>query len=255
MGDLDRMKTITICNQKGGVAKTTTAAIIAAGLSLRGFSVLALDLDPQYSLTSICCEEYRYTIADVIEGRAPFVRAITETGQGFSIVPGDLRFSGDTLSFSLETIKKLLRTVSKDYDFCIIDTPPALSINTISALIASDYCIIPAKPDIMSYNGLMQLNQTIEAVNNKYGVPAVLGILLTPYDAGAPLDRSMLEAFTAAADTFGTTVFRSTVRSSRYIGKTQLWKESIFSFRPRSAIAQDCNNLIDEIIERIDNDK
>ena len=157
------------------------------------------------------------------------------------------------MNFALETIKKLLRTVSKDYDFCIIDTPPALSINTISALIASDYCIIPAKPDIMSYNGLMQLNQTIEAVNNKYGVPAVLGILLTPYDASAPLDRSMLEAFTAAADSFGTTVFRSTVRSSRYIGKTQLWKESIYSFRPRSAIAQDCNNLIDEIIERINN--
>ena len=115
MGDLDRMKTITICNQKGGVAKTTTAAIIAAGLSLRGLPVLALDLDPQYSLTSICCEEYRYTIADVIEGRVPFVRAIAETGQGFSIVPGDLRFAGDTLSLSLVSVKKLLRSLIKDY--------------------------------------------------------------------------------------------------------------------------------------------
>ncbi len=191
------MQTITLSNQKGGVAKTTTAHILAAGLHNRNYKILIVDLDPQCNLSYSCgidMMKVEHTLYDVFKGNAISKQAITSVKQGFDIVSGGLTLAGADMDFTQTgreyMLREALKEVSDDYDYCIIDTPPTLGILTVNALTASQTIIIPMTADIYAIQGLSQLQGLIKNVR-KYCNPdlSIAGLLLTRYSERTVISR------------------------------------------------------------------
>lgn len=244
------MRTITICAQKGGSGKTTTAAAMAAGLNRRGFRVLAVDADGQHSLTKICGALPGLTLYDVITGRATAAATIQKTAQGFDLLPGSQALFTLPDSFMPETLRGKLSRIARKYDFCVIDTPPALSLITMGALAAASDVVLMAAPDVLSLYGIDQAADTIEAIRPISGALSV-GILLTQYNDRLPIDRTMKETIQARALTMGAFVYRQTIRAGVAVKKSHLMKEDLFTLAPRAGVTQDYNAFIDEFLKGV----
>ena len=248
---------ITVSNQKGGVGKTTTSAALTSGLFLAGKRVLGIDLDPQGNL-GFCLGanmDSHYTILDVLKGSVPIQEAL------FHSEYGDLLISDITLSSSgLEKIPSNRETILKNaiqpiidqYDYIVIDTPPALNLLTVNAYSVSDHLIIPMASDILSLVGLAQLKETIESVRSELNpVLNVLGILLTRYNGRTTLSRDVLEMAQQLANQIHTKVFETKIRSGVAIAEAPAHGESIFLYNPTSAAVADYLAFIDEIAPEI----
>ena len=247
------MKTVSVINQKGGVAKTTTVQALASGLKARGYRVLMVDLDGQESLTVSTGASTGGNILDVLQGRKPIKSVIQETPGG-DIIPGtedlgkaDLIIKGNRAEYKL---KEALTEVQGQYDYCFIDCPPSLGILSVSALTASNTCIIPVQADFFSLKALDQLQGTIEVIRrNTNRDLSVEGILATRYSPRTVLSREALEALKGKALAMGTRVFNTTIRECISIKEAQAMKESIHTYAPRSNASKDYKALIDEILE------
>lgn len=248
------MKVISVINQKGGVGKSTTVGALAAGLSLRGYKTLAVDLDAQCNLTySYAAEHCKATALDVLTGDAAAVDAICSTENG-DIIPSDYALSGaDT--FITETgkeykLKEALEPLSGKYDYIIIDTPPALGILTVNALTASDTVIIPAQADIYSLQGIEQLSKTISPVK-RYCNPGltISGILLTRYNGRAVLSREVSELAADIAEKLHTKLFTARIREGIAVKEAQISQQNLYNYAPQAKVTADYSNFIDEFME------
>ena len=247
------MKTISVINQKGGVAKTTTVQALASGLKARGYRVLMVDLDGQESLTVSTGASTGANIFDVLQGKRA-IRSVIQATPGGDIAVGtedlgkaDLIIRGSKAEYRL---KEALTEVQGLYDYCIIDCPPSLGILSVSALTASDSCIIPVQADFYSLKALDQLQGTIEVIrgNTNRGLQ-IEGILVTRYSARTVLSREALEALKNKAQNMGTKVFNATIRECISIKEAQAVKESIHTYAPRSNASKDYTAFIDELLE------
>ena len=246
------METIAILNQKGGVAKTTTAHAIAAGLHLKGKSVLMVDLDGQRSLTTITGAEAAAPSAfDVLMRRSATVSAIKRCSCGDIITADDTLTASDTLLKDTGReyrLREALEAVSRQYDYCIVDCPPSLGILTINALTAADSCIVPAQADFLSLQAIAQLCdtvQTVQAYTNK--ALKIKGIVITRYNGRAVLSRELVEMIQAKAAELQTIVFSSMIRECIAVKEAQAVRRSIFEYAPKSNAAKDYAALVDEI--------
>ena len=189
-------KIISICNQKGGVGKTTTTINLGVGLAGAGFRVLLIDADSQANLTTAMGfdpEEVTFGLPEVIDGiinEQEFVTtdAVLSHKEGVDILPSHIGLSNTEVRiFSAMNRERLLRTylekVKYEYDYILIDCMPSLGMMTINALTASDSVIIPCQPHYLSARGLEQLSHTIAKVK-RYMNPdlRIEGILLTMVD-------------------------------------------------------------------------
>lgn len=245
---------ITVSNQKGGVGKTTTSAALAAGLSMAGKKVLCIDLDPQGNL-GFCMgldAESGYTVLDALKGEVPVGDAVLKTELC------DLLSSDITLSSSgLEEVRRehresilrdMLDPILKDYDYVVIDTPPALNLLTVNAYAVSDYLIIPMASDILSLVGLSQLRETVETVRGQLNPDLkVMGILLTRYNGRTCLARDVQEMAGQLAMQMNTQVFASKIRNGVAIAEAPAHGESIFTYNPRSAAVRDYSEFVQEV--------
>ena len=155
------MNILAVINQKGGVGKSTTAHAIGAGLALKGFKTLYIDLDAQGNLSYTAgAESLNITILEVLQKKADITQAIQHTQQG-DIVASTPALAGADIIITATgkeyRLKEALKPISGLYDYCIIDTPPALGILTINALTACSGAIIPTQADIYSLQGIGQL--------------------------------------------------------------------------------------------------
>lgn len=248
------MKIYTIANQKGGVGKTTTAHTIGAGLHGRGFHVLAVDADPQTSLSFLSgITEAEADLADVLKGAAPSLQAILKTGAGYDLIPGSAQLAQADITFTQPgreyLLKEALEPIRAQYDYCIIDTPPALGVLSINALTAAQAVIVPMEAGALSMQGLSQLHKTIETVK-KYCNPDlhIAGLLLTRYNTRTRLNRKAKEDLAAVAEMLNTEIFSSTIREATAVKEAQYMQTDIFTDFPREKVTADYEAFIDELI-------
>ena len=248
------MKTITIINQKGGVGKSTTAHNLAVGLAkLHKKRVLLIDLDAQGSLSySLNATSRNNGVYEALKGIVDITEAIHHTPQG-DIIPADGNLAGIdgelTATGKEYRLKELLEPIKNDYDYVVIDTPPALGILTVNALTTSDSLIIPLQADIFSLQGVGQLYSTIQAVQRYTNHNLkVKGLLLSRYSARSVLTRDLTDVIDNTAKSLNTKLFNTKIRECIAIKEAQTQQANIFDYAPNSNGAKDYNNFIEEVL-------
>lgn len=244
---------IAVTNQKGGVGKTTTAAALLASLHRRGARVLGVDLDPQGSLGfSLGLDiEHCTTIYDVFRGTATAREAIARTDT-CDMLPANILLSGAEMEFTRPGREFLLRTaleeLRQEYDYILVDTPPALNLLTVNAYVAAGSLIIPMAPEVLSLLGVAQIKETIESVREYYNPNLqVLGILLNRFNARFNLNREVLELAGQIAGQLDTVVFDAKIRSSVSAAEAPAHGQSVVDYAPHSKPAQDFEALCDQV--------
>ena len=249
------MKIYTIAQQKGGTGKTTTAAAIGLGLLNKGNRVLFIDLDPQGNLSYILgADTTAATTLDLLKNTTTARKAaqpLPRWSNG-AIIPyspllagADATITGRGREF---IIKEGLKRVKGFYDYCIIDTPPALGILTVNALTAADGVIIPCQADILSLQALSQITSTIQGIQATTNPQLKIeGVLLTRYNNRQILTRQIADAIESVSHITGGRVFNTRIRESVSIRESQATGEDIYTHAPRSNGAKDYNALIDEL--------
>ena len=243
----------SIINQKGGVGKSTTALAIGAGLSLKGYAVLYVDLDAQGNLSyTMGADTQGYNAMGVLQRPETAKAEVQHTDQGDIIASSPALAGADaviTETGKEYRLKEALESLSGLYDYCIIDTPPALGILTVNALTACSGVIIPAQADIYSLQGISQLNNTLQTVK-RYCNPelSILGIVLTRYNGRAIIRREVAEMLEQTARGLNTKLYNSRIRECTALVEAQATKQNIYSYAPRSNAAADYKALVAEIL-------
>lgn len=246
-------KVVAVINQKGGVGKSTTAEALAAGLTLRRYKTLAIDLDAQGNLTyTFGADNTGLTVLDVLTGEAKASEAIKKTGSA-DVLPASKALAGAD-AYIKETgkeyrLKEALESVAEQYDYIIIDTPPALGILTVNALTACESVIIPSQADIYSIQGIEQLSETMKPVK-KYCNPALTieGILLTRHNPRSVLGREVEEMLAELAERLGTRLFKTKIREAIAVKEAQISQQSLYEYSPKAKVTEDYNALLDELM-------
>ena len=246
-------KIITFANQKGGVGKTTTAHIVSIGLFKKGYKVLACDLDPQANLTSVLGidpDSDIVSIYDLFEGDCDITDAIVKTTDGIDILVGSLMMSGADRKYSSTgneyKLKEALSLVKDNYDFIIIDTPPALGVMSLNALASTDYLVVVMTPDYFSGKGLKQFQQTVETTKKYLNNPdlKINGLLLTRCDRTnlSSIINDDMEEVAKSLD--------SKIRQGVAIRETQYLETSLFDMK-NTSVLKDYNDFIDELLVEV----
>lgn len=245
---------IAVTNQKGGVGKTTTCSAICGCLAQMKYRVLAADLDPQGNLSfSLGVEaDDSYTIYDVLKGNCELTDAIQQGGV-CDVVPSNILLSGLELEMTgvgrEYVLSEQLGMVKDNYDFIILDTPPALSVLTINAYTASDELVIPMLCEILSLQGIAQLKQTIFAVQRYYNKNLkVAGILLNKYNSHFMLTREVEELAAMIAEQLDSRIFKTRISASVAIAEAPAHGESIITYSPKSKSTQEYKSFVKELI-------
>lgn len=255
------MITLSVSNIKGGVAKTTTAATIAAGLHKRGKRVLMIDSDPQTNLSMCFTEEPQDgapSLYIIYSNGAQIDDIKIEVKPGLDLVVGDFSLCSADMEFlgkvgSLKLLGKAIKASKGNYDYVIIDTPPNLGFLSLNAFMTSDYIVTPMAADSFSLKAIRLLKKTIDEVSEDVGkeIP-VSGILLTRYTDRTNIAKILEENVKAAAELLNTTVFESRIRQATVVQESQLVKMDLFEYAPKAPVTNDYNEFINELLKRIE---
>ncbi len=249
---------LTVINQKGGTGKTTTALNIGGYLHLNGKRVLFIDLDSQGNLSYGVGAKSNNSFIQIANKEIDIREAIENTINGNIIPSYPLLTNANTEIEGIGKeyrLKEALEPIRDEYDYIIIDTPPALSILTINTLTASDEALIVAQADIFSLQGIAQLSETIRAVK-EYTNPnlSIIGILLTRYDKRLILNKEITEILDDTAKILDTKVLDTKIRENVAIREAQANQEYIFTYSTLSNGSKDYQALVKEIIKEVKHD-
>lgn len=250
------MKVIVVANQKGGVAKTTTAGAIASAIARGGNRVLAVDMDPQGNFTDNCnAEQSDMGVYAVLKDTAT-VAACVQHSELYDVLAASIALAAveQELSGAMGREYRLREAlaapnVTGTYDFVVIDTPPALGTLTINALVAADYVLIPSMADINATKGISQLNDTIRNVR-KYFNPnlKIAGILLTRFDRRLNISKAIQEVAENAANVMGTKLYGTVIRASVVAPESNYTRTDLFAYAPDSTVSEDYQNFMSEFV-------
>ncbi|MFF1877954.1 ParA family protein [Leifsonia sp. NPDC058230] len=248
---------IALCNQKGGVGKTTTSISLGASLAEYGRRVLAIDFDPQGALSAGLGAQTHdvTTIYDLLLSRSKDpAEAIQHTGTpGLDIIPANIDLSAAEVHLVNEVAREqilasVLRKVSADYDVILIDCQPSLGILTVNALTASHGVLIPLECEYFALRGVALLIETIDKVRERLNPAIELdGILATMYDSRTLHSREVLER---VVDAFGDRVLETVISRTVKFPDASVSGTPITQFAPEHAAAEAYRQLARELISR-----
>ena len=250
---------ISMCNQKGGVGKTTSTINLGASLAAFGRKVLLVDLDPQGALSAglgISHDELDVTIYNLLVDSSNSILDALHSSpvENLDVVPANIDLSAAEIQLVNEVgreqaLARALRPVMKEYDVIIIDCQPSLGLLTVNALSCSDSVIIPVESEYFSLRGLALLMDTVDKVRDRLNFKLeVLGILVTMFDRRTLHAREVMERLVEA---FGDRVFDSVITRTVRFPETSVAGEPINSWAPTSSGAIQYENLAKEVIERV----
>ena len=245
---------IAICNQKGGVGKTTCALNIAYGLTMLGKKVLVVDFDPQAHLTysfNIGAHDLKKTIYSVIKGDASLQETMIEHN-GLKLLPANLDLTLVETEFAATAkreyiLKNILGNIS-DVQYIIIDCPPSSGFLTINALTCCHEIYIPLQMEFLALKGMSRLISLISDVkislNKDLPLPRIIA---NRFDSRRKLNNAIMEK---VRERFGGQVFNTVIRENIAVAEAPSFAQSIFEYAPKSHGAEDYLNLCKEIIKQ-----
>ena len=252
------MNIISLVNQKGGVAKTTTAVCLGSLLAELGSKVLVVDLDAQGNLTEnfgINGDEIDNTIYEVLTQDLPLKQAIHTTEFGVDIIPSNINLASAELDIANKMSREMIlrrafKKADLDYDFVILDLPPSLGLITLNSLALSNYVLIPVDAGVYSLSGINQLVKIITTVieNDLNDDLSVLGVLLTKADDRINVTKDIQDTL---RDMFGDKLFNTYIHHNSKILESQRDHKPINYFDKKSRGYLEYKELAKEVIERV----
>ena len=252
---------LAITNQKGGVGKTTTAINVAAALANKGLKTLLVDLDPQANSTMSFLElddfhghpGIYHVLAD---GETKIADVLREANRHpeLDIAPSSIALAKIEAKLVGEfdghyRLKDALKPVRRKYDYIVVDTPPALGLITVNALVAATHVLIPIQSSYFALEGTDDLLETIDRIKSRTNPRLqILGAVLTLYDKRTRLSRDIHEQ---VGKVFGKKLFKTVISKSVRLEESPAYRESIFTFSPRSSGAFEYYKLSEEILSRV----
>ncbi|TAK69780.1 MAG: ParA family protein [Actinomycetota bacterium] len=251
-------RVVSMCNQKGGVGKTTSTINLGAALGELGRRVLLVDFDPQGALSvglGVNPLELDTTVYDLVMGRGVKIGdVLLDTGSaGVDLLPANIDLSAAEIQLVNEVgrenaLSRAIGPVLADYDVVLIDCQPSLGLLTVNALAASDAVIIPLECEYFALRGVALLMETIEKVRERINPRLqVEGLLATMYDARTVHGREVLARL---VDAFGDKVFHTVINRTVKFPETSVIGESILSYASTSRAADSYRRLAREVLAR-----
>lgn len=249
-------KTVAIANQKGGVGKTTSSINLAAALSKKRKKVLLVDSDPQGNASSgvgVNTRNIPHHLYNSYIGSCPIEDTVIQTGvKNLDIVPSNINLVAAEIELINKparetTLKKLLETVSENYDYILIDCPPSLGLLTINALTAADSVLIPMQCEYFAMEGLAQLVSTIRSVKKSYNSNLFIeGLLLTMFDKRNKLTHQVAEELSKH---FSKQLFRTVIPRNVRLSECPSHGQTVIDYDIRSTGAKAYIQLANEFLK------
>jgi chromosome partitioning protein len=251
-------KVIAMCNQKGGVGKTTSTINLGAALAEYGRRVLLVDLDPQGALSAglgVPHYELEHTVHNLlVEPRVSIDEVLVKTRvAGMDLVPSNIDLSAAEIQLVTEvgreqSLARALHPVLDRYDYVLIDCQPSLGLLTVNGLACADGVIIPTECEYFSLRGLALLTDTVDKVHDRLNPRlSISGIVITRYDSRTVNAR---EVMARVVERFGDLVFDTVITRTVRFPETSVVGEPITSWAPKSSGAIAYRALAREVIDR-----
>lgn len=248
-------RVIALTNQKGGVGKSTTAINMSACLAEMGENIVLIDVDPQANTTSgLGVNKYKVdkSIYDAIIGKANIKELVLNTRvEGLSLIPSNIHLAGAEIELvnmmmREHRLRKVIEPIRNNYDFIIIDCPPALGILTINALVAADEVIVPIQCEYYALEGLGQLIKTIELVkNNLNNNLEISGFVMTMYDSRTKLASQVVEEVKRY---FGEKVYKTIIPRNVRVSEAPSYGLPVIFYDPNCKGSLAYKNFTKEVI-------
>jgi chromosome partitioning protein len=243
---------IAFANQKGGVAKTTTALNLAVAFSESGHRVLAVDMDPQGNLTmsqGVDPDKVEKSMFDVLVHGTPLREVIVEREIDVAVASIDLAGAEIAMAAQIgreRALEKAVAEVRGEYDFICIDTPPSLGLLTVNALTAADKVIVPVQCEYLSMRGLVQLQNTLQMIRENLNPKVEIeGILPTMIDSRTVHAKEAIEIL---EENFGELVFQSRIRKAVKFAEAPVQGSSVLRYDPKGTAARSYRDLAKEVL-------
>ncbi|WP_308192592.1 ParA family protein [Nocardioides sp. CFH 31398] len=251
-------RVISMCNQKGGVGKTTTTINLGAAMAEMGRKVLLVDFDPQGSLSvglGLNPHEMDFTIYNLLMERDVTVHdVIVPSGvPGMDLLPSNIDLSAAEVQLVHEvareqTLQRVLRPAIAEYDVILVDCQPSLGLLTVNALTASDGVIVPLECEYFALRGVALLKTTLDKVSERLNPDLqVDGVLGTMYDGRTLHSREVMERLVQA---WGDKVFHTVIRRTVKFSDATVAGEPITNYASASAGAGSYRQLAREVLNR-----
>ncbi len=253
----DMSRVLGVVNQKGGVGKTTTAINLSAALAMEGLRCLLIDCDPQANSTGgygFPRDDDRESIYDVLVGEATLAGAALQTEiETLKLVPSSKNLIGANVELiqverRAYRLKDAVDAVRADYDYILLDCPPALDLLTLNALVAADRLLVPMQAEYFALEGISELMNTLERVRGAFNPELEIeGVLLTMYDDRTNLAQQVTENL---REFFKEKLLKTAIPRNVRLAEAPSYGKPVLLYDPKSRGAESYRELGMEILKR-----